>query len=275
MEAFYDAKKALPEASQVLQEALHHKVEYDGLKIERKQTKRDRKRLKKEEKAQVKKLASVKKEKPPEFMVPSDSALCQALNNRDMLQDVVKETEGLIYDSDQKLDDLQFLDKAFGRKGIRSLVIDSIIPHLNRVANEYIGQVMDGVEIEFSTRTYTALTKPQEVLDLKIIGGGGEGYHLGSGGERRRVDFCVALALQSLLSSMGGQCNLFILDEPFESVDSTGVEQLLELLRDYSRENKTAVYCVTHLPSLKPLFDQSITIQKKHGVSRVMHQEEV
>ena len=262
--------KDLMESLEIVKEADKIESLFRTSKLDLKAVKRDLVWLKKERKRQRENYQFTKDEKPPVSIAPDKSLLKEAVKEQKKQEKKIAKATKKISKLTSQLEDLKFLDTAFGKKGIRSLVIDSIVPHLNKIANEYIGKVTDGLEVEFNSQSYTSSGKAQEVLDLKIIGPGGEGYHLGSGGERRRVDFCVALALQSLLVSMGSSCNLFVLDEPFESVDGAGVEGLLELLREYAMEKNVCIYCVTHLPSLKPLFDNVVTVRKKHGVSKVV-----
>lgn len=169
----------------------------------------------------------------------------------------------------KELGDLEFWEIGFGNKGIKSLMLDSILPVLNSEANKYIHHLMDDIEIEFDTETQTKGGEMRDQFDIRVRSGNSHGYHLASGGERRRIDFCIALALQSLLASTGSKSNIFILDEPFESVDESGIGELVDLLRDYSRKQGVAVYCITHLTNLKPLFDDVVTVTRENGVSRV------
>ncbi len=169
----------------------------------------------------------------------------------------------------KKLADLEFWEVGFGNKGIKSLMLDSILPVLNAEANKYIHHLMDDIEIEFDTETETKGGETRDLFEVRVRSGESNGYHLASGGERRRIDFCISLALQSLLASTGSKSNIFILDEPFESVDESGIGELIDLLREYSRKQGVAVYCISHLSNLKPLFDDVVTVRRKNGISQV------
>ncbi len=181
------------------------------------------------------------------------------------------ELEASMEDVADELLDLEFWEKGFGNQGIKSLMMDGILPALNSSASRYISLLSGGsVDVEFDTESFSASGKARDKFDVRITTRSGEGYHFASGGGRRRVDFAIALALQGLQAARGGKCNLFILDEPFESVDEAGQEEVVNLLREYSRQHSVAVYCITHLTTLKPLFDNVITVQKKDGVSRIV-----
>ena len=231
--------------------------------------KEDIKRIEEEIKETLQAIKEIENEEPPETVTPDDTEVKRAQREVKQAKTKIGVCKKQLAGFESEMEDLEFWDTGFGNKGIKSLVIDSVIPHLNRIANGYVNKVTDDVEIEFDTQTYTASGKPVEGLDLRIISDGGSGYHFGSGGERRRVDFAVSLALKSLLSSMGASSNLFILDEPFESVDAAGAEALVGLLKDYSMEQGIAVYCITHLVHMKPLFDGVVTVVREGGVSKL------
>jgi DNA repair exonuclease SbcCD ATPase subunit len=172
----------------------------------------------------------------------------------------------IVYDDsmDQNIQDLEVLEEAFGNSGIKSLVLDNVLPILNDKANEYASILLGNhTELVFDTETKLAGGAVRDKFSVGIKTDKGEGYALCSGGERRRIDFSVALALQSLLPESG----LFVCDEPFESVDETGQRAIVNLLRDYADERKAAVYVVSHEPVMKTLFDSEITVIKENGVS--------
>lgn len=166
-----------------------------------------------------------------------------------------------------KMSDLDFWEVGFGNKGIKSLMLDSVLPVLNKKANAYLSHLMDETEVEFDTQTYTVKGEPRDALDVRIYLKGGNGYHIASGGERRRIDFCISLALQSLIASSSARSNIFVLDEPFESLDDAGIEAVVELLRQYAATEGVSVYVISHRNELKGLFEKVITIEKKNGIS--------
>lgn len=187
----------------------------------------------------------------------------------------LKSALGAVEQADERLgramgrvEDLDFWFEGFGPGGIKALLLDNVIPQLNELANRYAGVLTAGeVEVELDTE---ALSGPTDRFDVRVRSSGGLGYHLCSGGLRRRVDFAVALALQALQAHRGARCSLYLCDEPFESLDESGVEGVVELLRTFARENGLAVYVVTHLTGLRDWFDRTVTVEKRGGVSRVV-----
>ena len=207
----------------------------------------------------------------PDAIKPDRTALGAVEARMAMARVEHAELTGQLITIHKELEDVEFWEHAFGNQGIKSLMMDNILPILNSRASKYIALLSGGeIDIEFDTESYTGAGKASDKFDVRITTSAGEGYHYASGGGRRRVDFAIALALQSLQSQTGHKCNLFILDEPFESVDETGQEELVNLLRQYSEEHDVAVYCITHLSTLKPLFDETITVRKQGGISSVV-----
>ena len=197
--------------------------------------------------------------------------LTEDLDNLSDIRLVAHDKEEQISKLEEEIASLEFWVKGFGTKGIKSMMICEVLPLLTQKTNEYLA-VLAGPDyrVDFEPESYTAKGEVRSKFDVKITMGNTTGYHAASGGERQRIDFCIALAIQSLQAiCSGGFCNIFILDEPFESVDETGVEGLIAVLKTFSKEHDVAIYVVTHLDSLQAHFDEVITVVKENGVSRI------
>jgi energy-coupling factor transporter ATP-binding protein EcfA2 len=91
-----------------------------------------------------------------------------------------------------------------------------------------------------------------------------------SGGEKKRVNLAVMLALQGLLSlSNKAEGNLLFFDELDTSLDFTGMEGLSELLK-VLKKDKT-IFVITHNQHLKELVSpcSELIITKEDGVSSI------
>lgn len=87
-----------------------------------------------------------------------------------------------------------------------------------------------------------------------------------SNGEKIRIDICNILALQKLinLSSKSGGLNLLILDEIIESVDSSGVNEILNQLNSLNQ----CIYVITHASNMHN-FENKIEIVKQNSISKI------
>lgn len=82
---------------------------------------------------------------------------------------------------------------------------------------------------------------------MEIIGaGGGHGYRGASGGERRRIDIAIMLALAEIAEyASGAQPGTMFMDEVFDALDADfGVPRATDVLQELSRTR--CVVVVTH-----------------------------
>lgn len=158
---------------------------------------------------------------------------------------------------------------AFSDKGIKSHVLDLVTPTLNAGVNKYLGALTGGaINVEFSTQSKKADGTLSDKFDISVTYNGDVmSYNALSSGEKRRVDVAISLALQDMvIQRYGADVNLLAYDELFESLDATGAENVVELLK--SRIEKVGtIIVVSHNEDLKPLFDNSLEVIKKDGVS--------
>ncbi len=163
----------------------------------------------------------------------------------------------------------QYLNKAFGNKGLKSLLLDSSIPTLNKHAERYSRLLTGGnLEVEFDTQSQLKSGSVTDRFEVKVRSlFGGESYEELSGGEKVKVDICVALALQSLVASRArASINIAVFDESTIYLDDTAGEHFMNLLADEAKR-KSSIFCITHDQSLKSYFPSSILIRKRNGIS--------
>lgn len=162
-----------------------------------------------------------------------------------------------------------FWVKAFGAKGLRSLLIDSSLPLLNEEAARISRAVTGGaITIEFSALSELKSGKTIDRFEVKVDNKHGAGSYAGnSAGERAKVDLCVGLALQRLVASRSSASfNLCFFDEVFDHLDGAAHERVVDVL---SEIEKDSVYVVSHDEDLKAWFPASLRVVKKGGFSTV------
>lgn len=90
-----------------------------------------------------------------------------------------------------------------------------------------------------------------------------------SGGERSSVDLAIDLSVIDLIESKTGKgINIFILDEPFNGLDTVSIEMALEVLKN-SNINKRLVI-VDHNPEVKQMVQDRIVIFRDGTTSRIL-----
>ena len=169
---------------------------------------------------------------------------------------------------------LEFWQQAYSNQGIKSLVLDSVTPFLNKQVNKYLRKLTSGhIEVKFNTQTTLKNGSQKEKFSIEVVNkDGGDDYLLNSGGERKRIDLCINLALQDLVASRSNKkFEIAIFDEVLDALDETGIERVMELLQEISKD-KSSIFVVSHNEHLKSYFSNVITIQKKDGYS-TLYQE--
>jgi len=89
------------------------------------------------------------------------------------------------------------------------------------------------------------------------------------GGEKRRIDLAISLAINDFIASRSGKrFNILLLDEVFENIDETGVYYVVKVLEELAK-NRSSVFVITHHDSLASYFSETIKLSRKDGVSYI------
>ena len=220
-------------------------------------------------KAEIVKQEELKKST---FTEAIESALKAIDGYKKNLADVQVEI-GKLLDSKE---DYEFWVDAYGNSGIKSILLDSVVPFLDKRANEYLAVLADSsIEVKFHTQQLvktTGLYKDKFSVEVTNRNGDDD-YKSNSGGEKRRIDISINMTLQDLvLSRSNKRIDIIVYDEVFESLDELGSQKVIELLEDKAKEVGT-VLVITHNDSLKQLFSQSIEVVKSGGETEVKYNE--
>lgn len=158
---------------------------------------------------------------------------------------------------------MRFWEKAFSESGIIKYFIRNILDYLNFKTNEYLSIL--------TNNQFTILFN--EELDETITNNGRKLSYISlSGGEKRKINLSVMLALQSLLTHTAKQqSNIMFFDEIAENMDEDGCKGVHNLLKALKDEDKT-IFLITHNAYLKSLLDgcQILNIQKRNGESVIL-----
>lgn len=165
---------------------------------------------------------------------------------------------------DKQLLVTDFWIKAFGTAGIRSFLLDQILPDLTQYANEFSDMLTGGgTLIEFAS--YDEDTMKDKFRIRAWTEDGSDVYEGNSSGEKRRVDICVMFALFKISQSRV-KINILLLDEVLDTLDGYGLELVPETLSKLALDLKLSVYVTSHT-SLNDMIPHSITVEKRNGMS--------
>jgi exonuclease SbcC len=167
------------------------------------------------------------------------------------------------------------LKAAFSQDGIPHNIIRAILPTLSATANNILGAMTGGkMGIDFVTDKVLKSNSKKEVPTLDIVieeyGKDTLPYLSKSGGEKVKASLSVILSLAETKSSQAGvQLGMLFIDEP-PFLDADGVGAYCDALETIQRRySSLKVMAITHDPTFKARFPQSIDIIKTENGSRV------
>lgn len=176
-----------------------------------------------------------------------------------------------IADENAKLDELssryrylRFAEGVVSQETLRKFIISDLIGLLNNKIKTYLMKL--GAK-------YTVVFDSDMNYDFVTDGGS---YEFGnfSAGEAMRVMVATSFAFRDFMSIRNGlNANILILDEYFDSAISAAcVESILGILKEYVRDYKQNIYCISHRTEVSmENFDSVIEIQKTNDISRIAY----
>jgi len=170
----------------------------------------------------------------------------------------------------RELAQLRFWQAGFGAKGLRSLLLDSVLPYLNAKLINYTNALTAGnIQIEFRTQRKLKGGGVKEDFHVHVANEyGASKYTMNSVGERAKVDLVVGLALQDMAASRSRvPVNVAFFDEVFDGLDASGIDRAVQVLSGLKRES---AFVITHSDGMKVFFQNVITVVKQNGESRVI-----
>ena len=194
-------------------------------------------------------------EKPKELATNYHSQLIKA-------QDKVNQAK-------DKIDKLQKLEAVYSDRGVKAQALNQVVPFLN----DHLAKALDiltGGQLQASitsqTQTKTGTVKNKIDLLVNTPDKGKKTYSELSSGEKRRVGIALNISFLQYLQTQIGGTNLTVLDELFDNLDQTGIDDVVELLSKISKDDMT-VLVISHNPDLKynDSFDNIININDNNG----------
>lgn len=145
-------------------------------------------------------------------------------------------------------------------RDFRGFLLAGVIDYLDSRAKSYCQDVFGTDRIQFALDGNNL----NIVYDDKL-------YENLSGGEQKKVDIIAQLSLRDMLCQFSGfSCNLLVLDEFTDALDSVGCQKVIDTIAKRLVDIES-VFLVTHRSNLSLPTDNTITIVKdNNGISRIM-----
>jgi len=183
-------------------------------------------------------------------------------NEQKKIDKIEKEELPVISEKTRKV---KLVKEAFGSHGLKTVVIDYMIPQLEDNINEILSRLS-----EFRVRLDTQTEKSsgdgaKEGLFITIINDLGEELPFAnySGGERLKVTVAISEALANLQ-----KVNFRVFDEVFIGLDANSTDNFAMIL-ERLQTKFSQVLCISHLQSIKDLFDKKIICVKNNGITTI------
>lgn len=155
--------------------------------------------------------------------------------------------------------------EAFGSNGIKTMVIDYLIPRLEDRINKILSELSD-FRIRLDTQRKTADGEGiVEGLFIILFNEMNEEipFENLSGGEKMKVSVAISEALATLQ-----KCNFRLFDEFATALDSNSLEgfmsSIIHLQKQYPQ-----MLMISHIQEIKDLFEEQGKIIKKNGISTI------
>lgn len=164
-----------------------------------------------------------------------------------------------------KMQKLALIKEAFGSKGIKTVVIDYVLPKLEDKINEILHQLSD-FTVHLDTQTDKADGDgSKEGLWITVTNDMGQEmpFEAFSGGERLKITVAISEAFASLQ-----KVGFRLMDELWIGLDDESTESFAHVMEKL-QERFGQILCISHLRTIKDLFYNVLTINKRNGISYV------
>lgn len=165
---------------------------------------------------------------------------------------------------------LKSVENIFDTTGAPAYIMDSIIDSFNDSVTDYINEIWPNAS--YSLQTYkqnkdkSVKAKFSESLTIN-----GKQCSIGSlsGGEIRALSLALDFSIIEVLGSKYSlSLNPVILDEPFNGLDATGREMVIDILTKFSQNRQ--VWVIDHATESKTFFNNVVRVEKRNGISKIV-----
>lgn len=157
-------------------------------------------------------------------------------------------------------DTLSVASKLLKDSGIKTRIIKTYLPTMNKMIAHYLGNMEFYVNFTLDENfEETIKSRYRDVFS----------YESFSEGEKARIDIALLLTWRSIAKLKNSvDTNLLILDEIFDgSLDQSGTSDLGWILRNF--DESTKVFVISHKQGMDDKFDRTITAEKEKNFSIV------
>lgn len=191
--------------------------------------------------------------------------LSEAGNHSDLILDTEKRLNAInlvIQEYKQKIAIYDTSKFIVSDEGIKSLIIKKMLKMLNSRLNLYLEKLDANCVCTFD-----------EYFEESIYNNHGNkcSYFNFSGGERKRIDLAILFTFMDIRRLQSNiSINISFYDELLDSsLDSKGIENTLEILKDRINQYNESIYVISHKSeAIKHATEEIVYLEKEHGITR-------
>lgn len=121
------------------------------------------------------------------------------------------------------------------KRDFRGILLKNVVEYIDDAVKNYGSYIFDSASLSFALDSNNISVK----LNNKE-------YEMLSGGEKQKVDIIVQFALRDMLCNyLGFDCNILVLDEVFDNLDSVGCDKVIQLIT-HKINSVNSIYIISH-----------------------------
>lgn len=171
--------------------------------------------------------------------------------------------EDILYNNMQKdltqshLDVISKFDTAL-KRDFRGYLLSTVIQYIEAKSKQYCKVIFDTTDIGFCLNGNN--------IDISYMN---RAYENLSGGEKQKIDLIIQFSIRDmLLSQLNFTCNILVLDEVFDGLDTIGCNRVIDMISNLSDIKN--VFIVTHRRDLSiPSDKELIVVKSSVGISEI------
>ena len=171
--------------------------------------------------------------------------------------------DNILYNNMQKdltqshLDVVSKFDTAL-KRDFRGYLLSTVIEYIEARSKQYCKVIFDTTDIRFCLNGNN--------IDISYMN---KAYENLSGGEKQKIDLIIQFSIRDmLLSQLNFTCNLLVLDEVFDGLDTIGCNRVIDMISNLSDVKN--VFIVTHRKDLSiPSDKELIVVKSSVGISEM------
>ena len=155
--------------------------------------------------------------------------------------------------------------------GAPAYIVDSIVDIFNQRVSDYVSLIWPNATYRLqSFKENKDHSVKAKFSDKLVIAGRDVSIGSLSGGEFRCLSISVDFAVIDVVESMFGiRISPVFLDEPFDGLDTSNRERVINLLEKLSSDRQ--IWIIDHASEAKSMFTDTVRIEKKNGISSIIH----